>query len=251
MISKIKSRAHWAVGIGALLVLFNVSQIKDYHFVGVTGLEDADKQVISRLTDEYISGFKRIKLFFDEKAFEDHLLHEASFISSAEVSTNFISSSLSIRVSPKKPLYSYVTDRKTTASDLWVAQDGTLISLTSDQQLLVGDTTTTPVRIIDLAGVRYLEGEAVIPLDTLDYISGLSSDLTLLEKQVSYIEITANPRELRLGLIGEGYYVLVSTERPVESIISDLKVVLKQVGDSNKSIKKYVDLRVVDKAFYQ
>ena len=105
--------------------------------------------------------------------------------------------------------------------------------------------------IADTSGVTYADGDDIIPVSTLDFMRGLSLELALNDIIVDGYEISASPREIRLSLVGEKYDLIVSVDRPTESIISDLISALANVDKSKSSVNEYIDLRIVDKVFYR
>lgn len=243
-------------GIGRVLfatlllgLLVNMSRIKAYSFTGLTGLSDADKQVVSSLTDDYIGGLSSFKMFFNTEEYEQHILDNASFASSVEASYQLISTRLHVRVIPKSPTLIYDGTGAAQGSR-WIAQDGTLISLTAEQLESLGSSAPTTV-LIDNTGVNYQEGDQVVPVSLIDYMLKLTIALSLEDITVSDFEISEKPRQLIVDLAGEKYNLLVSTDRSIQTTVEDLVTVRDLLKSKKRLITKYVDLRVVDKVFYQ
>ncbi len=245
-----KGYARWALAGLLLLVIFSLSQIKSHQYVGLTGLSDADKRVITSLTEDYISGLSKFKTFFDGDDYAAYILDNASFVSRVETSVNPFSTTLKVRVVPKQAIHAFAKSGEESSQDKWIASDGTLISLTADQLAEMGqDAPVTTV--VDTTSIEYQEGEQIISVATLDYMQKLTLELHLKDLEVDKYEIGENSREMRLSLAGEKYALIVSLERSIESTVIDLELALQEIAASKKRVTQYVDLRVIDKVFYR
>ena len=249
LIQRAQGVGRWVLAAGLLFLLFNVLQIKSHQYVGLTGLTDADKQVITTLTNSYIGGTQRFKTFFNGEDFANYITENASFVSAVETSTSPFSTTLKIRIVPKEAAHAYQIDPSVT-SDRWVAQDGSIIRLTEAQLGEMGQETPTTA-IVDRTGVDYDEGDVFTSVATLDFIRLLTLELKLAEYEVDLIEFGENPRELRIGLVGEKYDLLVSLERSIASTVIDLEAAQAEITKAKKPINEYIDLRVIDKVFYR
>ena len=242
------AKLRWLIAFTILLQLFNLLQIKSHTYTGLTGMTDGDKQVVSQLTDDYLSGANRFKTFLNTQDYERHIAENASFVSSVEASTSLFSTTLNVRVTPKTPIYKYNgTDSNSTQ---WLAQDGSLISLTEDQIADIG-STRPDITVVDSSGIDYLEGESVLPLNTLEFMGEVWLELQLLGVETTAFELSQTPRELRLSLEGEKYKLILNSERPVQSIIADYKATIELLKTKNQLPQQYIDLSVVDKTFYR
>jgi hypothetical protein len=241
-------KMRWLFAVLILIAVINLLQIKDLQFVGFTGLTEGDKGVITSLTDDYIGGSNRFKTFFDAAEFEDYILENASFVSRVEASTSPFSTTLKVRVTPKKPLYGY---RGAESNDSqWIAEDGTLIQLTEQQVSDIG-AAVPDLLVSDSSGVIYETGSNILSVATLEYMREITLELALLDKTVNGYEVNDNPRELSIGLAGEKYDLIVSIERPIESTLTDYESALDELKTSKKKANSYIDLRIIDKVFYR
>lgn len=247
-IDNLRSKLRWVIAFLVVVTIFNLAQIKSHSYVGLTGLTDGDKQVITDLTTRYITGFKKFKAFFNDADYEAYILENASFVSRVEASSHALSTSLKVRIVPKTPVHAYRGTDNSSAQ--WIAQDGSLITLTEAQISDMGSSVPETV-IVDTSGVNYREGDSILPISTLDFINQLNLSLALVDEEISEVEIGAIPRELSLSLVGEKYKLLVSVTRSVESTTIDFQKAKDQLAKTNTVPAQYIDLRVVDKVFYR
>ena len=248
LLEKARHHSRWVVLAILLVVTFNLVQIKESQFTGLRGLSDADRAELERVTDDYISGMKRIKFFFEPAEYQAYLLENASFLHRAEVSVTPFSSTLSVRVTPKSPAYAFIDSQK--REGLWVAEDGSLIKLTEEQLASLG-TARPELTITDSSSVEYQVGDPVTPVTVIDFMRTLKVELALQGLVVSGYEINDNPREIIVSLEGEKYDLWVSIDRPIESMLGDLQLAQQQMIESKKAASQYIDLRVIDKVFYR
>ncbi len=248
---KAKKVGQWGLVGLILLLLLNASRINSYQYIGLTGLSDADKQVVTSLTDDYIGGLNRFKLFFDKTDYQQYIESNASFASRVEASTSVFSTTLKIRVVPKQVAHSYRTSAAPDEnSGLWLAQDGSLIELSEEQIFDMGQDVPTTY-VLDRSGVAYQPGEFVTSVANLDYLSKLAVSLAREGVQVVGFDFLDTPREFRVQVAGEKYYLLVSFERSIASVVADYELAKTEIKATNKNIETYVDLRVPDKVFYR
>lgn len=247
LLMKISGKLKWVgVALVALLGIYML-RIQSTQFVGLTGLSQADKDVILQLSDTYFSsGLRNYKTFFSEADFEDYISNQASFVASVEADTGILSPTLKVRIVPKKPIYDYrgISGNENT----WVANDGSLISLTDEQIFEMGQEAPT-AKITDLSDVDYREGDTIIALSTLEFLNQFRLEAALEGIEVNGYRIQSNPREAEAEIAGESYVLKLAVERPVRSILDDYIAIIETIDV--QSIRRYVDLRVPDKAFYR
>ena len=247
-LQKARLKLRWVAVALLALITFNLLQIKSHQYVGLTGLSEGDKRVVTGLTEDFISGANRFKTFFDNTEYEQHILDNASFVGRVEASTSPFSTTLKVRIIPKTPAHAYRGADSNTSQ--WIAEDGSLISLTEDQISDMGSETPTTV-ITDTTGVQYQDGDAIIPVSTLDFIRRTTLELSLAGTEVAGYIITDSPREVRFDLVGEGYDLILSVERPIESQLEDFETAKQEITTNKRVVSEYIDLRVVDKVFYR
>ena len=247
-LQKARLKLRWVGAALAVLIIFNLLQIKSHQYVGLTGLTEGDKRVVTDLTDDFISGMNRFKTFFDSGEYEQHILDNASFVSRVEASSSPFSTTLKVRIVPKTPAHAYRGAESNNSQ--WIAEDGTLISLTEEQISDMG-SETPPTVITDTTGVNYADGDPILPVSTLDFIRRTTLELSLAGTEVAGYIINDSPREVRFDLAGEGYDLILSVERPIESQVEDYATAVTEITTNKRVVSEYIDLRVVDKVFYR
>ncbi len=108
--------------------------------------------------------------------------------------------------------------------------------------------------IEDQGGVAPDPGQTVLTdtiVTDIAKLYQLMPGLYLTPVKVSQIILPPAAREIRAKLDGVPYYIKVSTERPVEDQVGELKQVVDFLNSSKVTPGEYIDVRVSNKAFYK
>lgn len=251
--SKVFSLAKLVIVVGLLFGVVNLLKFDSVIFNSTSGsLQQSDNNYLQNISADYLSGVNSFRPFFNKQDYRNNIVENTTFISDASVKTSLFNTKIVVTVEEKVPVYKFKTSfLPEDGKSFWLAGDGTMIEL-DDSQSTENSFGSSSVVIEDNSGVDYKVGEPVLSIDQLEYIKQ-SEILFDLEGrfQVDRVVFEDGPRELRYHFSNIPYYILVSTERPASVLVDDLKKVLTSIESRGIVVSEYIDLRVVDKAFYK
>ncbi len=233
-------------GVAALLgVLVALSWVSDVT-VASTNSSQTDLQAIKSTADEYLSGgfMRRSKLFMNQSELAKTVQEKHPSLEQVTVDSSLFGRSITVAVSPKQAIFRFSSQQAIKDSDtLWLSQDGILVSAATG--------VNEAITIADRSDIDYQLGDQVVAPTQITYVSNVARKLTGEGFVLASVELTDAPKHLRLFLKEKPFYILISTDRNSDTVVTDIKKVLAYVEKNGVGVREYIDVRVEDKAFYK
>ncbi len=193
--------------------------------------------------DEYFTGLgSRFKPTFDREAFEAYFLQKTSDVSSIETAVGGITTNLYIEVAERTNTVGWIDQRR----DSYFLIDTEGFAYEQVDVLPQGIPVVT-----DVSGIKVVEGDQVVSLDTLSFLRDLYDRSTDSQIPVSGFILDDTTRDIEATLEGYVFRVKFTTNRTPVDQVQDLKPVLRLLEGEDRLPDAYIDVRVADKVFYK
>jgi hypothetical protein len=238
------------IGVYAVMIILGFMvvqnlQLRTYTFEGIILNED-ELNDLNELGDDYVSGLRSLRPFFNEGDFKDFLLDNLSYAADLDVSTSIFSTSIKVTIEPKQPVLKYESIVPSTGN-LAIAQDGSLIEVSQEN----AQDDEAYATLIDASGVLYEPGEQVLSKRQIIFIDQLAEQFEIYDREVVSYQITDQSKELVIRIRDTSYDVLVNQDRAAVSLVVDYVELINSLPEQGREVSSYIDLRVIDKAFYK
>ena len=237
-----KQYATWA--IGSMLVLAFVGSRFFITNVAIEGIENSQQsERFKQISNSYFTGVgSRFKPAFDTEAFNQYFAASINDISSVTTEVGSVTTSI------------YVTPEERTNTVGWIDQRRDSYFLVDTQGVAYEQIGVLPSAIpvvTDVSGIKVLEGDTVVSVDTLSFIRDLYTRSIDGNLAISGFILDDTTRDIEATLEGQSFRVKFSTNRtPVEQM-KDLIPVMNLLEGEGRLPSSHIDVRVADKVFYQ
>lgn len=162
--------------------------------------------------------------------------------------TNPISTRLSVRLDFRKPIFVW---KGVDGSARYIDSTGVLFS----RNYYTGIDVKALPTVEDQGASSSAAGTVIATTKLTQAISQIYAQLPDQYKDqkssVSKVVLPRSAREVRAYVTGAPYYVVFSTDRPVETQVGELGQLIDYLAQNNITPAEYIDLRVDHKAYYK
>lgn len=135
----------------------------------------------------------------------------------------------------------------TSGGAYYVSSEGVPLVRVSDVQNPLRDITT----VSDTTNLPITVGKQVLPTETVSFISTVIAQLVATDTKFSGISLPLEANEVQLQLTDKPYIVRFNTTEDAKVQVGTLLAVKKRLEGSGELPKEYIDVRVVERAYYK
>lgn len=188
--------------------------------------------------------FGSFKPFVNDTKIVNNLKKTYPEIASVKLKTNPFSNNLMVEINFKKPALIWQTKN---GQRFYVSDSGQTFKINYSQ---VGDDSL--VKLFDTSGLSTAQGKFVVSGDVINFVTSVNKQLRQLNINVSQYNIPISSKEIDVKLAGKPYTIKLLSSNDAGQEVVQLKQSLgffKKHPDQTP--QKYLDLRIIGKAFYQ
>lgn len=172
------------------------------------------------------------------------ILDQNPEIENLTVHNNGFSTTLTLKLSFRRP------------SLIWQTKNGSQFYLSSDGTAFENDysgaDTSKLIHLVDTSGLGAEEGKTLASSQMINFVISLHNQLEAAEVPVVQYSVPATLREVDVKLKGKPYIVKFLSTNDVGQEVAQLQQSLKFfAAHPDQTPTKYLDLRLVGRAFYQ
>lgn len=182
----------------------------------------------------------RFKFTFSEEEFSNYIINNNPEVGAVSVNMPIFGQA-SLTISERSPVFYWSTDQGTLLGD----ETGVVYRSADNQSELQIPT------LKDNSPLSANKGDKVVSSSTLEYIEALSQEFESKAVTVAHYQIPSSSREVYVFPRDKKYYIKISQDRSVVGQVDEASKTMKFLDKSNKQPKEYIDVRVIDKAYYR
>lgn len=201
------------------------------------------QDVVDKIMDS--SWLGSFKPFINSPKIASILERDHPEIDKVSVKANFFSNHLTVVVSFKTPALIWQTKN---GQRFYVSDSGQTFKVNYSH---IGDDSL--VKLFDTSGLSTTQGKTVVSNDEITFVTSVNKQLGRLGIKVGQYSIPASSKEVNLVLSsGQKYSVKLLSSNDAGQEVAQLKQSLNYFKKHpDQTPKKYLDLRIIGKAFYQ
>jgi len=183
------------------------------------------------------------KLTINTKSLEQNLQKQFPEVASAIVTVPLLGHRPIVSVAVSSPAFILATG----GGAYYISADGVPLVRVSDVQHPLQDIAT----VSDETNLPVTVGQQVLPTDTVTFISTVIAQLKATNTSVSSITLPLEANELQIRLTDQPYLVRMNTLEDARTQVGTLLAVKNRLEANREVPREYIDVRVVERAYYK
>ena len=148
-----------------------------------------------------------------------------------------------VRIAVSSPAFILAT----TSGAYYISSDGKPLVRVADVEKQVEGLTT----ISDETRLSVTVGKQILPTDTVDFISTIIGQLQATNTAVERISLPLEANEVQLRIPGKPYFVRFNSLEDARQQVGTFLAVKNRLESSGEMPQEYIDVRVVERAYYK
>ena len=203
----------------------------------------------NQVYEDYISRqlnksvLNKSKLTIDTKPLEESLRRQFPEVANAAITLPLLGHRPIVSIAVSSPAFILATS----GGAYYISADGTPLVRVADVANPLKDIAT----VSDETGLPVTVGKQVLPSETVEFISTVLAQLEATNTEVTAVTLPLEANELRLQLSNQPYVVRLNTLEDAKTQVGTLLAVKGRLEGNRDIPKEYIDVRVVERAYYK
>lgn len=187
--------------------------------------------------------FNRSKLTINTEPIVSSLKREFPEVANAIVTIPLIGHLPIVHIAVSSPAFILATSN----GAYYISEEGTPLVRVSDVEHQIEGLTT----VSDETGLSVTVGEQILPADTVSFISEVIAQLNATNTPVDRVTLPLEANEIQIRLKDQPYVVRFNTLEDARTQVGTMLAVKQRLEGSGEAPKEYIDVRVVERAYYK
>lgn len=189
------------------------------------------------------SVLNRSKLTLNTEPIVTSLQREFPEVANAVITVPLIGHRPIVRIAVSSPAFILATNR----GAYYINADGIPLVRVADVEHQIQGLTT----VSDETGLSVTVGTQILPADTVSFISAVIAQLNATNTPVERISLPLEANEVQVRIQGQPYLVRFNTLEDPRKQVGTFLAVKNRLEGSGEIPKEYIDVRVVERAYYK
>ena len=187
--------------------------------------------------------FNKSKLTFDSSTIVSDLQKQYPEVANAIVTVPLLGHRPVVRIAVSSPAFILATS----SGAYYISAEGQPLVRVADVQHQLANIVT----VTDEANVPVTVGKQVLPSATVSFIRNTIDQLSATNNTVQTITLPLAANEVQVQIVGQPYLVRFNTLEDARTQVGTYLAVKKRLEGSGQIPKEYIDVRVVERAYYK